>query len=134
MRLSSEHGSLSVPKNAWSASAIASLWQACADGYSGKLGVVRSGQQVRRTNEVEAPAGRELNQPFVPLAERPTGDRSRRPGRGTSDRQAVARASSAGVAIGRLVQRSQLRDERRERLVECLGIRSLWFAGHRLRM
>ena len=39
-------GTLSVPKNALSACATPVLWQACADGYSGKFGVGRSGSQV----------------------------------------------------------------------------------------
>lgn len=34
-----------VPKNASSAATTAVLWQACADGYSGKFGVVVTGCQ-----------------------------------------------------------------------------------------
>ncbi len=45
--LSSVNATLSVPKNASRASTTAVLWQACADGYSGKFGVVRSGRHAR---------------------------------------------------------------------------------------
>ncbi len=45
-RLSSVSVTLSVWKNARSARVTAPLWQACADGYSGKFGVGRSGCQV----------------------------------------------------------------------------------------
>ena len=41
--LSREKATLSVPKNAGSASPLPVLWKACAEGYSGKFGVVRSG-------------------------------------------------------------------------------------------
>ena len=45
-RLSSAKGTLSVPKKASRASTTAVLWQACADGYSGKFGVAPSGRQL----------------------------------------------------------------------------------------
>jgi hypothetical protein len=45
-RLSSENGILSRPKNASSAATTAVLWQACAEGYSGKFGVAASGCQL----------------------------------------------------------------------------------------
>src|SRR5580700_5154365 len=39
-------GTLSVPKKASRAVTTAVLWQACAEGYSGKFGVVATGCQV----------------------------------------------------------------------------------------
>jgi hypothetical protein len=45
-RLSSVKGTLSVPKKASRAVTTAVLWQACAEGYSGKFGVVASGVQL----------------------------------------------------------------------------------------
>src|SRR5207245_10271012 len=45
-RLSRAKVTLSVPKNARSASASAELWKACAAGYAGWLAGVRSGTQV----------------------------------------------------------------------------------------
>ena len=45
-RLVSVSETLSVPKNASSARTTAVLWQACAEGYSGKFGVALSGCQV----------------------------------------------------------------------------------------
>ena len=46
MRLSSEKCTLSVPKKERSALVTAPLWQAWAEGYSGKFGVAPSGCQV----------------------------------------------------------------------------------------
>ena len=46
IRLSSEKCTLSVPKKARSALVTAPLWQAWAEGYSGKFGVAPSGFQV----------------------------------------------------------------------------------------
>ena len=46
MRLSSVKATSSVPKNASRAATTALLWQACAEGYSGKFGVAASGCQL----------------------------------------------------------------------------------------
>src|SRR5215510_4042465 len=62
-RLSRAKGTLSVPKNASRAATTAVLWQACADGYSGKFGV--------------APSGCQAEHAVVPLSEVVVGPESR---------------------------------------------------------
>ena len=56
-RLSSVKGTLSVPKNASRALTTAVLWQACAEGYSGKFGVVPSGVQPGSGTVLGLPSG-----------------------------------------------------------------------------